>query len=514
MGEIVKWLLPPLLGGIIGYFTNWIAIKMLFRPLRPKYLGSKQLPFTPGVIPARKLELAGKIGETVALYLINEQELKRVLKEPRVEETLADLLEEGFSGLLNTDQSLAQMLTLYTDISPERVVGFSADILSDLIINQLKDPLITEYIEDLIQRAIDYCCKHELQAEQLSLLVEKIIDFLSALDKDEVQKGKFEQVLDRLLVKLGEKLNANQMTLRDILGNDTEKIIDKISIIAEPHLTEVASSFLRQEALADQLTVKMQAWLVRQPLLSMIANIVSTNRLEGLIHSLLNDASLFLEQEEQRALIGEQLKNWLATSMDDPFHLWLERLGEEQTQGISRQFKRMLVHNLAREDGRAWLRQILLALSDKLQGRSISSLINLFELEDNFQQLPAFFLASLKTQLGRSEFKLHLKKELLALISHLMQQPVRKTVGQIAIPHGAYGTLSALLLDAVSGQAAQLLTTLDIALMVRRKLEEFPIEDMERLVLDIAGHELTAITNLGGLLGALIGLVQLLFVIP
>ena len=44
------WLLlaPPIAGGVIGYFTNDVAIKMLFRPYRPIYLGKRRLPFTPG----------------------------------------------------------------------------------------------------------------------------------------------------------------------------------------------------------------------------------------------------------------------------------------------------------------------------------------------------------------------------------------------------------------------------------------------------------------------------------
>jgi Uncharacterized protein conserved in bacteria len=50
------WLLvaPPVVGGIIGYFTNDIAIKMLFRPYRAIYIKGRQLPFTPGLIPRNK----------------------------------------------------------------------------------------------------------------------------------------------------------------------------------------------------------------------------------------------------------------------------------------------------------------------------------------------------------------------------------------------------------------------------------------------------------------------------
>ena len=44
----------PLIGAVIGYFTNYLAVKMLFRPRREIKIGSKTLPFTPGVIPKRK----------------------------------------------------------------------------------------------------------------------------------------------------------------------------------------------------------------------------------------------------------------------------------------------------------------------------------------------------------------------------------------------------------------------------------------------------------------------------
>lgn len=48
---MIKYILMPFLGGIIGYITNGIAIKMLFRPRKAVYLGHWKIPFTPGLIP-------------------------------------------------------------------------------------------------------------------------------------------------------------------------------------------------------------------------------------------------------------------------------------------------------------------------------------------------------------------------------------------------------------------------------------------------------------------------------
>ena len=50
----IQFLIGPVIGLIIGYVTNNIAIKMLFRPLKPVYIGKRRVPFTPGLIPKEK----------------------------------------------------------------------------------------------------------------------------------------------------------------------------------------------------------------------------------------------------------------------------------------------------------------------------------------------------------------------------------------------------------------------------------------------------------------------------
>ena len=56
--EWMRFLSGPLIGALIGYLTNWLAVKMLFRPRKALYIGKFHVPFTPGVIPRRKAALA------------------------------------------------------------------------------------------------------------------------------------------------------------------------------------------------------------------------------------------------------------------------------------------------------------------------------------------------------------------------------------------------------------------------------------------------------------------------
>ncbi|NJL49842.1 MAG: DUF445 domain-containing protein [Leptolyngbyaceae cyanobacterium SM2_5_2] len=93
------WLLaaPPLFGGVIGYFTNDIAIKMLFRPYRAIYVGNQRLPFTPGLIPSNQERLAKRISDTIMGSLLTPEELqnlaRRLLQTERTQAAIKWLLE-------------------------------------------------------------------------------------------------------------------------------------------------------------------------------------------------------------------------------------------------------------------------------------------------------------------------------------------------------------------------------------------------------------------------------------
>jgi uncharacterized membrane protein YheB (UPF0754 family) len=87
---------PPILGGVIGYFTNDIAIKMLFRPYRAIYIGGRRVPFTPGLIPRNQERLALNISNTIMGSLLTPEELqnlaRRLLQTERVQGAILWLL--------------------------------------------------------------------------------------------------------------------------------------------------------------------------------------------------------------------------------------------------------------------------------------------------------------------------------------------------------------------------------------------------------------------------------------
>ncbi|RZM78949.1 DUF445 domain-containing protein [Leptolyngbya iicbica] len=105
------WLLlaPPCVGGVIGYFTNDLAIKMLFRPYRPYYVFKRRLPLTPGLIPSNQSRLARRVADTIMGSLLTPEEMeklaRRLLQTERTKQAIRWLLELSLDQIQSRNQA-------------------------------------------------------------------------------------------------------------------------------------------------------------------------------------------------------------------------------------------------------------------------------------------------------------------------------------------------------------------------------------------------------------------------
>ena len=83
-------LLIPLISAFIGWFTNWIAIKMLFHPREPK----KILGITfHGIFPKRQRQFAEKLGKLVSEELLSFGDIEEKITNPANIQKLMPLIE-------------------------------------------------------------------------------------------------------------------------------------------------------------------------------------------------------------------------------------------------------------------------------------------------------------------------------------------------------------------------------------------------------------------------------------
>ncbi|MFQ3618448.1 MAG: DUF445 family protein [Cyanobacteriota bacterium] len=197
--SLVILVAPPVLGGIIGYFTNDIAIKMLFRPYRPIYVGGRRLPFTPGLIPANQERLAQRISNAILGSLLTPEELqniaRRLLQPERVQAAIQWLL--------------SLTLTQIQQGNEQRTVKIVSNILHDLVGQSLPRTIkVLARREDFLEAQLNQLFDQVLlefqfsqsQAEQLSkwmldavlppdVLRQGIIDFLTDRNIQVIDEG-------------------------------------------------------------------------------------------------------------------------------------------------------------------------------------------------------------------------------------------------------------------------------------------------------------------------------------
>jgi uncharacterized membrane protein YheB (UPF0754 family) len=195
------WLLfvPPVAGAIIGYFTNDLAIKMLFRPYKPIYIGKRRLPFTPGLIPSNQERLAKKVSDTIMGSLLTPTELQklaqRLLKTERVEGALLWLLKLALEQIQadkekKTAKILANILKdLFSQSLPRllKVLARREDFLEDQI-NQIFDQILLDFkLNDAQARQVsDWLLEVVIPPDVLRLA---IIDFLTDRNIQIIDEG-------------------------------------------------------------------------------------------------------------------------------------------------------------------------------------------------------------------------------------------------------------------------------------------------------------------------------------
>ncbi len=128
---IIKLFLIVGIGAMIGWITNYIAIKMLFRPYKEmNFLFFK----IQGLIPKRRSEIAVSIADTVQKELISLKDITSSLNADELEEKMGTVIDKILEEKLESEITKKfPMLAMF---------------LSDEIINKIKSMIKTSILEN------------------------------------------------------------------------------------------------------------------------------------------------------------------------------------------------------------------------------------------------------------------------------------------------------------------------------------------------------------------------------
>lgn len=129
-----KLLLIPIISALIGWFTNFLAVRMIFRPYMPVNLFVIRIQ---GLIPKRKDEIATRIGHTISRHLITHKDILDAIKNNVDQDSLRAMLDEKLDEFINGETSVFNqfVLSLITKDRKTKIKNIICNELVELLPN-------------------------------------------------------------------------------------------------------------------------------------------------------------------------------------------------------------------------------------------------------------------------------------------------------------------------------------------------------------------------------------------
>ena len=510
--EIISWVVPPVVGAVIGYVTNDIAIRMLFRPLKEIRLFGVRLPFTPGIFPKERRTLARSIGRMVSQELITEDALRRQVHSPRAQEALS--------------QSVASISAriLQSPLSSLSAAGSSvfASSLQELLHDMLR--------RFFASRALIYAVRDVVARAVASLSTRKVRDLLSRVDLKSF-------VTDRLLPRLAREETrvsigraAASAFTEQAAAIVSDELLASLSRAVEPLVPAAVDrlgAWLRSPDMRRELEVRGQELLsqILEKLNLMQRFLLSAGqfdrRLGEKMPEIVDDAIAALEalardpsRQKQLLQVLEQAARAWRDSLEQPRRAAAgnsSHSGKGFAEGIAGLLDRFLA-GLSAPEARE---KVYAALEKGLFGEGDPSVggfaLRTLGIRDG--EIVEYLAAQILQFLSRPETAERFSGELLGLAGRFLEEGGSVPVGQLLrIDEAKKQKLDAFLLvktvELIDAKLPEVLRGVDVEQLVVEKIDGLEVQDVERLLLQVIATHLKWIDVFGAILGFVIGLFQ------
>jgi len=160
--EFLKYIMPPLIGALIGYVTNWIAVKMMFRPLKAIKIGKLKLPFTPGIIPKNR----GRIAKSVSVAITENLLTNSDITDKLLSDDIQDSIRKKVADFSMSDETLGEKIQKNTDT--KKIASITTSV-SDKLSNSIYQSLLEANIGTIVGEQVELAAAEKLKGSLLGI---------------------------------------------------------------------------------------------------------------------------------------------------------------------------------------------------------------------------------------------------------------------------------------------------------------------------------------------------------
>lgn len=270
MSMSLSFLAGPIVGAVIGYFTNYLAVKMLFRPRKAIKIGSWTLPLTPGVIPKGKARLAKAVGNAVSENLLTQEDMSQHL----LNEDTTNVVVDRAVNLLNCDVKESVITLTGTsegryEARKDKVVSAISDYLTDQV---QKLPLKEKFTEVIVEASQEKLNQLAMEGGMMSMVAmmlpeEKIRELAEPMGwKAEkfIEDHAYEYIQPVFQEKLGELERECPMDILNSMDLDDKKIRKLIERLYRSVINENIAKVMSHLNIASVIETKINDMSVEE----------------------------------------------------------------------------------------------------------------------------------------------------------------------------------------------------------------------------------------------------------
>ncbi len=511
---MLPWVLSPFLGAIIGYVTNALAIRMLFRPLEAKRIFGLRLPMTPGVIPKQRYVLAESIAQMVSERLITQDALERQIATPGFREGLHR----------NVSELTTQLISMPVEDLKHAALPFSysaiQSFISELLFSFMSSRSFIYVVRDITEKLIRVVA--DLRTEEL-IGIEETASFLVRRLYPKLLDGRVRKALGRALQSWLQRHLQRNTQISEIIPE--ELVNSVVSVVATflPDLVAALLEWLRSKDTKRDLESRGRILLkdildklnIVQKFFVSVTQYETTlaEKMPEIISDALDSLEAVLSDSDTRQKILATLRNSLNKWRQKGIADVVFKHGIDVEKGADTIVDHFFRY-LEQPDTPDKIQAVVGRLLEGQRGRTIQSVLSdVFGITEN--EVVEFVSSKLLTYLSDPQTPDTLSTQIVALASGYLEDRGSISVGELLrLDSGKKEKLDLYLATHFSRLLKErlpyLVESFNIRQLVVEKINELDVAQVEALLLMVIAKHLKWINIFGALLGALIGFSQVL----
>ncbi|MCY6484915.1 DUF445 family protein [Clostridium aestuarii] len=499
----MKFLFASIIGACIGYVTNWLAIKMLFRPYTEKRILGIKVPFTPGLIPKEKDRMAKSVGAAIGNHLLTKETMVKYLSDNGMNEKFKSWSQNKVIEIIQSGISIGEGIKNILGQKYEDFISFIKIKLTKLIILHIRKEKFKEEVENIVIDTL----KKELSKNPNSILQS---DFYKEIKQNLIEQANAYKNSEEFNIAI-QKIIKNKLSEIENIDKNLEDVIP-ISFISTVKVYVYNKNYYIAMAIKDML----QDENGKQKIKEIITNAISTN-ISPMIAMFLNADTIYdkiseilgeyLDKEDNQREIALFINGIIDKLLKNKVSDVLSNVSEEGKKRNIKVLSDAIVNKII---GDKLINDLVCTLEDKIaNNESIENIllamnINSEKLIGNFvRNKIEYFIGSKEIEAKTEEYVDFYVDKIANIkierISKENENKISKFVSDIS---------ENMFERFIDNNAGEVIEALEINKIVEEKINSFEVAFAEELIIEIASKELSAITWLGALLGSIIGLLS------